>query len=103
MVLEASSQWDEGTRAVSGSSHAGYGTANLGYDGKLAIHPTHIPAINQGFTPSREQIESDRRVIAAVEASEHGVVVVDGRMIDKPVVEAARRRVRLADQFSEGG
>ncbi len=77
--------------------------AKLGYDGKLAIHPTHIPAINQGFTPSREQIESDRRIIAAVDASEHGVVVVDGRMIDKPVVDAARRRVKLADRFSKGG
>jgi citrate lyase beta subunit len=66
----------------------------LGYDGKWAIHPGQIETINRAFTPSAEDIERARRIIAADEAARaegRGAVAVDGRMIDQATVRLARR------------
>jgi len=58
-----------------------------GFAAKAAIHPSHIEAINTAFTPSAERIDWARRVIAA---SEKGVGVVDGRMVDEAIAREAR-------------
>lgn len=63
----------------------------LGYTGKLAIHPRQVGPIQGVFTPPPEQVDWARRVIAAIEAAAGGVCVVDGRMVDAPVAQAARR------------
>lgn len=63
----------------------------LGFGGKLCIHPRQVAAVNEAFLPSAEQLEWARRVMAANEASAGGVTSVDGQMVDKPVVEQARR------------
>ena len=68
--------------------------SNLGYDGKLAIHPQQLGPINEAFTPSEEEIKYARRVVEAfAEASKENksVAVVDGEMIDPPVAARARR------------
>ena len=63
---------------------------DLGYDGKMAIHPTQVPVMNDGFTPSDEQIEWARRVLAARDDHEgDGVFRVDGEMIDAPLLARA--------------
>ena len=61
----------------------------LGFGGKLCIHPGQVAAVNEGFTPSTNEINWAERVIAASQAS--GAVTVDGKLVDKPVVEQARK------------
>lgn len=65
----------------------------LGYDGKLAIHPAQVDPINEEFTPSADDREWAARILeAAREADEtgHGVFEVDGEMIDAPLIERAK-------------
>jgi (S)-citramalyl-CoA lyase len=68
----------------------------IGFTGKVAIHPGHIPAIHRAFTPHPAEVERARRIIDGFEASQGGVCVVDGRMVDRPVVQGAYRIVNLA-------
>ena len=63
----------------------------LGFTGKVAIHPAQIPVIHEVFTPSAEEVEQARRILEADRAAGGGAVSLDGRMVDRPVVEAARR------------
>jgi (S)-citramalyl-CoA lyase len=66
-----------------------------GCAGKLAIHPSQVETINTLFTPSAEQLEQDQRIVEAAENSGDGIIAVDGKMVDKPVVDIARRRLAL--------
>jgi (S)-citramalyl-CoA lyase len=68
----------------------------LGFTGKAAIHPKQLPAINGVFTPGPERIAYARKVIAAFEAAPDGLVVVDGKLIEIPVVRTARRTLAVA-------
>ena len=64
-----------------------------GFRGKFAIHPAQIDIIRELFSPSAEEIEQARRVVAAFEEGERlgkGATSLDGRLIDVPVVERAR-------------
>jgi citrate lyase subunit beta/citryl-CoA lyase len=63
----------------------------LGFGGKLCIHPKQVAAVNGAFMPSQAEREWAQRVLAAFEASGGAATAVDGKMIDKPVVERARR------------
>lgn len=72
---------------------------NLGYTGKLAIHPRQVEVINDAFTPSPEEVEAARRLIAAFEshqAAGAGAFELDGRMVDMPMVRAARKVLAFA-------
>ncbi len=74
----------------------------LGSDGMLCIHPAQLAVVHEVFTPSAESLAHARRVVAAYEAAEaggHGAVQLDGRMIDAPVVERARRLLARAARF----
>lgn len=67
---------------------------DLGYQGKLCIHPDQIGAVNDVFTPTDEEAAFAEKVVAAFETAEaagEAAIQVDGRMIDYPVVEEARR------------
>ena len=68
----------------------------LGYVCKLAIHPGQIGAINAIFSPTSAQLARAQRIVAAFEQARGGACQVDGRMVDAPVVKAARRTVMLA-------
>lgn len=68
---------------------------NLGFDGKLAIHPRQIAVLNELFSPTEAEIENAHKVIAAFSASSLGVLKVDGRMIDEAVVRRARQVLSL--------
>ncbi|MFI0474112.1 HpcH/HpaI aldolase/citrate lyase family protein [Halomonas sp. HMF6819] len=63
----------------------------LGFGGKLCIHPKQVAAVNRSFSPTDSQVEWARRVIEAMEASKGGATTVDGKMVDKPVVLQAER------------
>ena len=72
-----------------------------GFDGATCIHPSIVPLLNDGFRPSEIEIATAKRVIAALENAERdgvGAVSVDGRMIDKPIVDRARRLLARAAQ-----
>ncbi|MGH6898582.1 MAG: HpcH/HpaI aldolase/citrate lyase family protein [Geminicoccaceae bacterium] len=69
---------------------------DLGFTGKAAIHPKQLAPINAAFTPDAARIAYARKVIAAFEASKDGLVVVDGKLIEIPVVRSARRTLAIA-------
>jgi citrate lyase subunit beta/citryl-CoA lyase len=62
-----------------------------GFSGRLAIHPAQVEPINEGFSPSAQEIEHARRVVAAFDAAPGaGVVGLDGKMLDIPHLKQAR-------------
>jgi citrate lyase beta subunit len=79
---------------------------NLGYTGKLAIHPKQIATIQQAFTPSGEEIERALALIAAHDAQQAagtGVFVYEGKMIDMPMIRAAQAVLARAAGLSDCG
>jgi citrate lyase subunit beta/citryl-CoA lyase len=73
--------------------------AELGFDGKTLIHPKQLAAANEVFAPSDEELRLSRRIIQAyaeAEAEGKGVVLVDGKLIEKLHVDHAKRVVALA-------
>ena len=76
---------DDAFRA--GVAHA----RTLGFDGKWAVHPGQLEAINAAFTPAPEELERAARVVAALENGHAGAVELDGEMIDE-----ASRKLALA-------
>ena len=77
--------------------------AELGFDGKTLIHPKQLEAANQVFAPSEDEIRLSRKIIdayAKAEAQGRGVVVVDGKLIEKLHVDHAKRVVALAEAIA---
>ncbi|MFB6127416.1 MAG: CoA ester lyase [Halolamina sp.] len=74
----------------------------LGYDGKLAVHPGQVPVINDAFTPTEAEIEWAETVLAAREDADGAVFEVDGEMIDAPLLAQAERILDRADRSVEG-
>ena len=68
----------------------------LGFTGKAAIHPRQVPVVQRAFRPGPEEVEHARRVVKAAESAGGGVFLLDGSMVDGPVVEGARRVLRRA-------
>ena len=78
--------------------------AILGFDGKTLIHPSQVGPCNDTFSPSLDELDFHRRVIAAFEeavAEGRGVVTVDGSMIENLHVDEARRAIALAEAIAE--
>lgn len=73
----------------------------LGFSGKGAIHPKQIPALNAVFTPSADEITRARRIIREFEAADTGLVVIDGKLIEKPVLREMSRILAIADRIGE--
>ncbi|MEA2167088.1 MAG: citrate lyase subunit beta / citryl-CoA lyase, partial [Solirubrobacteraceae bacterium] len=61
----------------------------LGYRGKLCVHPGQVPLAHAAFTPSEEEVERAKAILAAAEAGS-GVIVFEGAMVDEPMLRAAR-------------
>jgi citrate lyase subunit beta/citryl-CoA lyase len=71
----------------------------MGYDGKMAIHPGQVDVINDAFTPTDERVEWAENVLSArdeAEASGKGVFAVEGEMIDAPLIAQAERIIERA-------
>jgi citrate lyase subunit beta/citryl-CoA lyase len=74
--------------------------AQLGYDGKMAIHPGQVDPINDAFTPDADDVEWAERILEAkaeADAEGKGVFRVDGEMVDAPLVAQAERIVARAE------
>lgn len=63
----------------------------FGFGAKLCIHPAQIAGVHAAFAPSAAECAWSERVLAAAEAAAGGVCVVDGRMVDAPVIALARQ------------
>jgi citrate lyase subunit beta/citryl-CoA lyase len=66
----------------------------LGFDGATCIHPSVVPILNEGFSPPPAEVERARRILAAFEQAQkrgEGVLQFEGKMVDEPVAERARR------------
>lgn len=67
-----------------------------GFSGKAAIHPSNIAGINAAFTPNESEIAEAREIVALYEAAPNGLVVRDGKLIERPVIRAMETRLALA-------
>lgn len=75
----------------------------LGFQGKLCIHPNQVDICNQLFSPSKEEIQYARKVIKAfdeAEAGGSGAIQMEGKFVDRPVVERAKRILKIATRIS---
>jgi len=91
---------EEGLREEAGLAR------ELGFDGKGAINPRQLPTIHAAFSPTQTELDRARAIVdAAREAEEQGlgVVALDGRMIDRPVLDRALRTIRYADRLAGEG
>mgnify|MGYP002474508577 FL=1 len=71
----------------------------LGFDGKSIINPRQIEVVNEVFTPTEKDIEKAKAIVAAIKEAEKkgsGVIALNGKMIDRPVVIRAERTLTLA-------
>ena len=73
---------------------------DLGFSGKGSIHPKQIAALNRVFTPDAATIERARRVITIFAEADTGLVVIDGKLIEKPVLRDMHRILAIADRIS---
>jgi citrate lyase subunit beta / citryl-CoA lyase len=64
---------------------------SFGFGGKLCIHPKQVDVVNRGFAPSDAEREWAARVLAALAANPRGAISVDGKLVDKPIVDRAKR------------
>ena len=74
---------------------------NLGFTGKGSIHPKQINILNEVFTPSNEEIIKAKRIIDQFNASDTGLVVIDGKLIEKPVLREMKRRILVAEKINQ--
>ena len=81
---------------LDGMKRAAIQARDLGFSGKGAVHPKQIEALNTVFTPSADRIARARRIIAEFEAADTGLVVIDGKLIEKPVLREMHRIVAIA-------
>ena len=71
----------------------------LGFDGKSIINPRQIEVVNEVFTPKQKDIDKALTIIAAIKEAEKkgsGVIAVNGKMVDRPVVIRAERTIHMA-------
>ncbi|MBT3331545.1 MAG: CoA ester lyase [Rhodospirillaceae bacterium] len=73
---------------------------DLGFSGKGSIHPKQIPILNAVFTPDEVQVAHARRILQAFADADTGLVVVDGKLIEKPVLREMNRILAIAERVS---
>lgn len=70
----------------------------LGFTGRACIHPSQVAVVNEVFTPTEAEIARANRVLDAFAQAGGGVALLDGKLIEMPVVRAARRVLAAAGQ-----
>ena len=74
---------------------------DLGFTGKGSIHPKQINVLNEIFTPSKEEISKAKKIVDQFSESDTGLVVIDGKLIEKPVLREMQRKILIADKISQ--
>jgi (S)-citramalyl-CoA lyase len=83
-----------------GLGHEAKASNGLGFTGKAAIHPMQIATINEIFSPDPDAVAYARKVIEAFADADTGVVVVDGKLIERPVLRTLHRVLARADRIA---
>jgi len=74
----------------------------MGFDGRAAVHPAQIETIHECFSPTEKEMQHAANVLYAAEKARKagsGVAVVDGKMIDKPIIGRAEKIIRYAERL----
>lgn len=71
---------------------------DLGFCGKGSIHPNQVEAINNVFTPDEATVARARRILKEFAAADSGLVVIDGKLIEKPVLREMERIISIAER-----
>ena len=79
-----------------GNKKAAQQAKALGFSGKGSIHPKQIAALNEVFTPAADEIAKARRITKTFEEADTGLVVIDGKLIEKPVLRDMYRILAIA-------
>lgn len=72
---------------------------SIGYTGKALIHPNHVDVVNHIFVPSEQDILDAKRIVAKAKESNKGAFTLDGKMIDIPIIEKAKRLLDIAKRY----
>ena len=75
----------------------------MGYVGKASIHPKQIAILNEVFSPSADEVAYARKVVDAFASADSGLVVVDGKLIEKPVLRTMNRILATAERSGAAG
>ena len=73
----------------------------LGFTGKGSIHPKQINILNEIFTPSKEEIMKAKKIVDQFNESNTGLVVIDGKLIEKPVLREMQRKILIAEKINK--
>ena len=73
---------------------------NLGFTGKGAIHPKQIKTLNNVFTPSLKEVKKAKKIISLFEKSSSGLVLYEGKLIEKPVLREMYRVVNIYNKVN---
>ncbi len=73
---------------------------DLGFSGKGSIHPKQVPILNEVFTPDEAAVAHARRILKAFADADTGLVVVDGKLIEKPVLRDMTRIIAIAERVA---
>ena len=74
---------------------------NLGFTGKGSIHPKQISILNEIFTPSEEEISKAKTIMDQFKKANTGLVVIDGKLIERPVLREMQRKLLVADKINK--
>ena len=74
---------------------------DLGFTGKGSIHPKQINVLNEIFTHSKEEISKAKKIVDQFSESDTGLVVIDGKLIEKPVLREMQRKILIADKINQ--
>jgi len=69
---------------------------SMGFNSKFAIHPKQAKIIRERFLPTQQEVEEAKNIVEAYNSSKGGVISVDGKMIDEPVIRLMKKRLFLA-------
>ncbi|MBE0548307.1 MAG: CoA ester lyase, partial [Rubrivivax sp.] len=71
---------------------------SLGMGAKLCIHPQQVAEVNRGFLPRPDEIAWARQIVAAALAAHGNAVRLEGKLIDRPIIERARALLAAAPE-----
>ena len=83
---------------LSGMRKEAEAARDLGFSGKGSIHPKQIPILNEVFSPSADEVAHAQKIVDAFANAETGLVVVDGKLIEKPVLRSMHRMLAVAER-----
>ena len=72
---------------------------NLGFTGKGSINPKQVPIINKIFSPSTKEVEKAERILKIFDEADTGLVMVDGKLIEKPVLRQMQRTLDISKKL----